>query len=227
MSLTNDLSRRTAALIAGIGFLVSFAGAIYSAGFANSLIVPGDATLTAQNLNSALGQFRAGIVSWLFVIIGDLVRAWAVYVFFKEVNKSVALLSAWFMLLHDAVFGNALVNLIMIANIGSNPAVLGFEQSYSLIFMLFEGFNAGFNLGLFFFSFHLGLIGYLVLKTDFIPKIYSYLLFVAFIGYFLNSTGSLFPAYPELMEVIFIAPCLIGEMAIMMWLMIKGGKEGN
>jgi hypothetical protein len=149
-------------------------------------------------------------------------------VFFRDVNRSIALLSAWLMLIHDAIFGSALMNLILISVISSGNSILtgfGVPESQGLLLLLFDGFNAGFELGLFFFSFHLALLGYLVLKSGFIPKIFSILLFIAAIGYLMDSVGKLFPAYPEILWTIFMGPCLIGEMAIMIWLFLKGGKN--
>ncbi len=225
----NDISLRNAAIIAGFGFLISLVGAIFSGTLPKNLIVPEDATATINNLVASAGLYRAGIISWLLVILGDIVRAWALYVFLKQVNRSLALLSAWFMLIHDAILGVSLVNLVQVplralgagAGTSMNP-----EQIHTQILQLIEGFDLGFLIGLFFFSFHLALLGLLVYRSGFIPRIFSILLFIAAAGYFANSVGVLLdPDLPQIIWNILAGPCLIGEMALILWLLFKGGRQ--
>lgn len=208
-----DISLRKAAIIAGIGYLMSFVGAIIAGPF-------------IDNLNILAGTF-----SFLIAILGDMVRAWALYVFFKQVNKSLALLSAWFMLVHDAIFGAALINLVFGSVLLSGAdflTVFGVDQLDALRLLFVDGFNFGFQIGLFFFSFHLGILGYLVYKSGAIPKILGVLLFAASLGYLINSAGKiLLPNYPELIEMILMAPNFIGELAIIVWLVVRGGKHPN
>jgi hypothetical protein len=60
------------------------------------------------------GYARGVDASWLLVILGDIIRAWALYVFLKQVNRRLALLAAWFMLIHDAILGVSLVYLVQV-----------------------------------------------------------------------------------------------------------------
>ena len=214
-TLNFEISIRKAISYAGIGFLMSFVGAIYAAYATNS-----------ENIIANEGLFRSGIFGYLVAIFGDIIRAWALYIIFKNVNKSMALLSAWFMLIHDAIFGAALVNLIFsVAITTENNLQAIFETSQvDLLNSLFkEGFNYGFQIGLLIFSLHLATIGYLVQKSGKIPFIFSILLYIAAFGYFINSSiVIILPEYPEIIWTIFMAPCLIGELAIILWLVIKG-----
>ena len=214
-----DISLRQAAIVAGIGYLLSFVGAISASLFVNI----GDAATTA-----ATDTIMFGVLGFLIAILGDMVRAWALYVFFKPVNKSLALLSAWFMLIHDAIFGAALLNLVYGSILLSGADYLtgfGPDQLQALGSLFLDGFNYGFELGLFFFSFHLGILGYLVYKSGTIPRIISILLLAASLGYLIDSIGNLFlPNYPEIIGQILIAPNFIGELAIIVWLVWKGGR---
>ena len=218
ISRANGLSLRTAAVIAGIGFLMSFVGAI----FASLNIDIGNAATTANTI-------RAGVFGFLIAILGDIVRAWALYVFFKHVNKSLALLSAWFMLVHDAIFGAALLNLFLSSVLVSGTgylAILEPNQLHAFALLFSNVYTYGFEIGLFFFSFHLSILGYLVYKSGFVPKIFSILLIIASAGYLINSVGTILsPNFPEIIWTIFMGPCLIGEMAIVLWLVFKGHKQ--
>lgn len=225
----HDTSLRNAAIIAGFGFLLSLAGAIFSSTLPQNLIVPDDAALTASNLLDSAGLYRAGILSWLLVILGDLVRAWALFVILKQVNRSLALLSAWFMLIHDAILGVSLISLTQVPMLaGGTDFLMAFspDQLHTQILLNINRFDLGFLIGLFFFSFHLALVGLLVLRSGFIPKIFSALLFIAAGGYFLNSAGKLLnPDLPQIIWNILAGPNLIGELAIVAWLFIKGVRN--
>lgn len=89
-----------------------------------------------------------------------------------------------------------------------------------------EAFDYGFLLGLFFFSFHLALLGLLAYRSGFIPRVFSILLFIAAAGYFINSVGVLLdPELPPIIWNILAGLCLIGELALMVWLVFRGGKQ--
>lgn len=224
-----DISLRKAAIVAGVGFLISFIGSIISSILVDNSIVLGDAATTANNIMASEVLFRVGIVSWLIVIMGDMVRAWALYVTFKQVNKSLALLAAWFMLVHDAIFGIALLNLVFgsVLLSGANYlTVFGTDQLHALTLLFLNGYFYGLDIGLFFFSFHLGILGNLVLKSGYIPRILSVFLIVSSFAYLINVVGKiLLPNYPEIIGLVLIVPMMIGELSLMVWLAFKGGKS--
>jgi len=222
-----DISQRQAAIIAGFGLLISIIGVIFASIFVDNLIVPGDAAETANNIMANEGLFRTGIVSWLFVLIGDVVRAWALYVFFKQVNKSLSLLAGWFMLIHAAIFGITQLNLVFASELlGGAGYFTVFEpnQLHALVLLFINGYNYGFQIGLFFFSFHLFVLGYLVFKSGYIPRILGVLLIVAFFGYLIDSAGQILPNYPEIISQVVTVPNTIAELALIVWLVFKGGK---
>lgn len=224
-----DTSPRQAAIIAGIGYLISFVGVIFADIMGGNLVVAGDAAITAQNIMANDGPFRASIVGWFIAILGDMLRAWALYVFFRQVNKSLALLSAWFMLVHDAIFGSALLNLVFASELLSGAGLsIVFEpnQMHSLMTLFINGYNYGFQIGIFFFSFHLGIIGYLVLKSGYVPKILGVLLIVAFFGYLITSLDIiLLLNYPKIINQVLMVPNFISELSLIVWLVLKGGKS--
>ena len=226
---TADTSQRTGAIVAGIGLVITLIGVVFVELTTNSLIVPGDAETTARNIMASEALFRAGILGWVLVILGDMVRAWGLYVFFKRVNKSLALLSAWFMLVHDAIFAASLVNLFFGSVLLSGADLLTVfepDQLQNLGMLLLNGFEYGFHMGLFFFSFHLGIVGYLAYKSGYVPKILGVLLIASFLSYLIDSIAFLFlPIYPEILNQFLMVPEVIGELAIVVWLVFKGGKD--
>ena len=224
-----DISLRKAARVAGFGLLIMLIPAIFANFFVfPSLIVPGDAATTANNIMANEGLFRAGIGSWLIVITLDVVIAWALYVLLKQANKSLSLLAAWFRLMHAAIFGITLLNLVFVSVLLSGAdylTVFETSQLHALVSLFLNGYNYGFNIGLFFFSFHLGILGYLVYKSGYIPRILGVLLIVASLGYLIESAGTiLWPNYPDVLTTVLTVPGFIGEVALAFWLLFKGGK---
>ena len=224
-----DISLRKAAIVAGFALLIMLIPAIFANFFVfPSLIVPGDAATTANNIMANEGLFRAGIGSWLIVITLDVVIAWALYVLLKQANKSLSLLAAWFRLMHAAIFGITLLNLVFVSQLLSGAdylTVFETSQLHALVLLFFNGYNYGFNIGIFFFSFHLGILGYLVYKSGYIPRILGVLLIVSSFGYLIINAGEiLLPNYPEIITQVIGVPAFIGEFLLMLWLLWRGAK---
>jgi hypothetical protein len=99
------------------------------------------------------------------------------------------------------------------------------EQLQALGMLVLNGFDYGFHMGLFFFSFHLGIVGYLAYKSGYVPKILGVLMMAAFLSYLIDSVAFLFsPIYPEILNQVLMLPEIIGELAIAVWLAFRGGK---
>ena len=72
------------------------------------------------------------------------------------------------------------------------------------------------------FGFHLLLLGYLVYKSGFWPRILGILLMIGSLGYLAQSYGHLLaPQYDELLATIVLAAIPL-ELAFTLWLLIKG-----
>jgi len=112
----------------------------------------------------------------------------------------------------------------------NNPNYLkGFtkEQIQSQVLFYIVQYDNGMRLihvfsGLWLFPF-----GYLVYKSDFLPKFFGILLMLGCIGYLINFFGRLLiHDYSELGVSSYISlPASIGEIGICLWLLIIGTKE--
>ena len=220
-----DISLRKAAIVAGFGLLIMS----ILAAFANfyvlpSLIVPGDAATTANNIMANELLFRIGICSFIIVIVLDVVVAWALYVLLKPVNKSLSLLAAWFRLVYATIFGIALANLFNVLRLLSDAdylTVFEIDQLYAQVMLSLNAFSDGWQIGYVFFGLHLCVLGYLVFKSGYIPKILGVLLIIAGLGYLIDSYAIfLLPNYEATIGYV----TFIGEVLFMLWLLIKGAK---
>ena len=169
------------------------------AGFAtlfvlDGLFVPGDAAATTSNIKASEMLFRAGFLGWLIILICDVLAAWGLYVFFKRVNKSLSLLTAWFRLVYTAILGVALLNFVIVLLLLSGADYLtAFEtdQLHAQVLLSLNAFYGLWDIGLVVFGFHLLGLSYLVFKSGYIPKILGILLIFAFVGYLITSGGNL------------------------------------
>jgi hypothetical protein len=188
------------------------------------LIVPGDATTTANNIMASEILFRTGICSFLIVIVCDVVVAWALYVYLKPVNKSLSLLAAWFRLVYSTIFGIALVNyfsIFQLLNGADYLIVIEPTHLYAQVMLSINAFSDGWAIGFVFFGLHLALLGYLAFKSDYIPRIYGVLLMVAGLSYLIDYFGNfLFPNLDAAISMVLGW----GELLFMFWLLFKGGK---
>ena len=76
-------------------------------------------------------------------------------------------------------------------------------------------------MGLLVFGIHLGLRGYLVYRSGYIPRILGILLTIAGLGYFINA---LCPYLLPDAQFGFIMIAFSGELIFMLWLLAKGWK---
>jgi len=224
-----DVSMRKAAIIAGVAILIMAMAAVFATDFVHErLIVPEDAAATTNNIKGSEMLFRAGVLSWLIILICDVLAAWGLYVFLKPVNKSLSLLMAWFRLVYVAILGAALLNLVIVLLLvrGDYLAALGIDQLQAQVMLFLNAFNNIWSIGLVVFGFHILVLGYLVFKSGYIPKYLGVLLIIAFFGYLITNIANLllpdYENYRAIIEWIFLVPMVVGELGLALWLLIKG-----
>ena len=219
----NDVSTRTAALIAGLGLLLM----AILAPFANfyvlgNLVVANDAKATTENIMASSGLFRLGIVGFLTVAVLDVLVAWALHILLEPVSRNLSLLAAWFRLLYAAVFALALSPLLGILQLlSAGESLKGLEagQLHAQVMLSVGAFRYGWDLSLVLFGFHLLVLGYVVFRSGFMPKWLGVLLGIAALGYLADSFGKfLVPNY----NITVAAFTFVGEVVLIFWLLWKG-----
>lgn len=91
---------RKAALVAGLGvLLMALTVPIVEFYIFPKLIDFRNAAHTTRNIADYTMLFSAAIFIHFITVICDVVVAWALYLFFKPVNKNLSLLTAWYILL--------------------------------------------------------------------------------------------------------------------------------
>lgn len=220
-----DSSLRKAALIAGAGLLFMTLFAVGAIIFVfERLIIPGDVGATVDNILAGEMRFRIGTACLFLVAVLDVVVAWALYILLEPANRNLSLLAAWFRLLYSAILGVALFNYANVLQILSGAHYMkGVEtgQLHADVMLSLKGFDDGWAFGLGFFGIHLVILGYLVFKSGYVPRMLGVLLAIAGAAYVTDSLAKLLLPSHAIELAIFMG---WGELLFMLWLLYKGLK---
>lgn len=223
---TPKTSPRAYARIAGILYLIIIiAGALGQIFIRGKLIVAGDAVATAGNLMASQSLWRVGIAGDLLMHVFDIPLMLALYLLLKPVNKHLAASAILFNLIQTAVLVvnklNLLAPLFLLGNAEYLKA-LEPQQLQALAYLPLRLHDYGFGIGLIFFGCVCLVQGYLIFKSGFLPKTIGVLMAIAGLSYLTNSiTLILAPAYTEGVVPV-LALALLGELALSLWLIVKG-----
>jgi len=215
------MHKRQIAIITGFSLILMAIIAGYSIGYAYPEFYQLDQINSLkENIldNQALyGMMLIGICA---ILVLDFVVSYTLYVYFKEDNQRISLLSGILRIAYTILFGIATIYLAKNLTIS--------ELSNELINKNFQLFQAVWNSALIIFGFHILLIGALMKLHRKIPKALWYLAIIAGISYVLVHVLKLTSPSSEFvstMEMILALPMAIGELALAIWLLVKGGKE--
>jgi Domain of unknown function (DUF4386) len=228
-----DMSQRQAARIAGFAYLIIIVLAFCANFFVKDrLVAAGDAAATVSNIAGSEGLFRGGVTALVAVFVADAVVAWALYVFFRRVSRDLSLLTAWFRLLYTAISAIALLNLlvaVLLVGGADYATALGVGQRDAQVLLFLDAYDYGWAIGLVCFGIHLVLLGFLALRSEYVPRILGVLLAVAGLGYLVGSLARFaLPNYEDfrnLFMALIALPAIAGEFSFTGWLLVRGGKE--
>jgi hypothetical protein len=217
-----------AARIAGAVYLsMVFTGPFSLIYVPSKLIVHGNATATAASVLTHDTLFRFGIVAGLFGQVLFICLSVALYRLLSDVNKTWARLMVGFVLVAAAVgFINELNNLgaLILFRGGEFLTVLDKAQLDALGMLFIRLHGQGNMIAEIFWGLWLFPFGLLVFRSGFLPRFIGVWLMINCFGYLvLSMTALFFPAYTDTV-FLFLQPVLFGELAIMLWLLIKGAK---
>jgi hypothetical protein len=215
------ISLRQAAVIAGLGYLINpVSYAEY--GLYPKLVIDGNVGQTAQNITAHGGLFVALICCYLINFIGDVVISWALYVLLAPVNRALSLLTALFRLVYTAVALCAVMNLVNVYRMLHTPEYLtlfGVNPLHAQVQLLLNSFQWDWSMSLVIFGIHLVLLGVLIFRSSYIPRLIGILLVINGLGWMIDRLRLyLFPDAP--LGFLFIT--FFGEMVFMFWLLIRG-----
>jgi len=191
------------------------------------LIVRGDATATASNILAHETLFRLSILGDLVGQVIFICLAIALYRLLSNVNRTQALLMVGFVLVSAAVgFLNTLNNIgaLLLFRGDDFLAVLDKTQRDALGMLFVRLHSHGMFIDEIFWGLWLLPFGLLVFRSGFLPRFLGVWLMINCFGYLALSVIALFFHSYYSSAFGFLQPVLFGELAIMLWLLIKGAK---
>jgi len=217
-----------AARIAGAVYLSLVLTAPFSLLYVPSkLIVRGNATATANNILTHEMLFRLCIVADLFSSVIFVLLGLALYRLLNGVNRMWALTMLALVLVSAAVGFLNVLNYIAALNLFQGADFLvPFEkpQRDALAYLFIRLHSQGQFMNEIFWGLWLLPFGMLVYCSGFLPRFFGVWLMLACFGWLvLSLIALLFPPYYET-AFRFAQPVMFAELAIMLWLLIKGAK---
>jgi hypothetical protein len=211
------------ARLAGFFYLITIVARIIGDGFIRDRLVrSNDAVATAANILSHQTLFRLGFVADLAAFASFLVLTVVFYDLFKPVSRSLSLGGAVFSVAACTVQAvSSVFHLAALTLLGGSGALNGFttEQVQSLALMSLRVRAITYhNVGLVFFGLYLALIGYLILRSRFLPRVLGLLMLLAGLAYL----TFLFPPLVRQLLPYILVPAAAGQISMTLWLLVRG-----
>ena len=222
-------STKKAARIAGLLHLVTCIPAPFSLIYIpNTLIVPGNATATANKILANESMFRLGMAGEVITSIAFIFAVRALYLLLQGVNKRHASLMVTLYVVSVPISClnvlNEIAALILLRG-ADFLSVFTRPQLDALAFVFLRLHSYGFVVAAIFWGLWLFPFGVLVYRSGFLPRILGVWLMINCFAYVIPSfTALLLPQYRDVVTRIAL-PFLLGEAAIVLWLLIKGAKD--
>jgi len=224
------MSVQNKAKLAGLLYILIAVVGFFSIMYVPStLFVEGNTFMTVQNITSNDVLFKLAIVGDSFVFIFEVILLVLLYRLFKPVSNTLSGIAAFSRLGMAVVMAINLFNYLFVLKL-LNGSVTAFSttQINEFIGLFLEGHVYGVYIWQVFFALHLVILGHLVMKSDYAPKLLGLFMMIGSFGYLLDSYVRIL--IPESAPAMMVVNILLGivslaEIAFAIWLLAKGLKD--
>jgi len=217
------------ARVAGIMYLLVMMHGMFSLLYVSPrLIVPEDATVTARNILASEFLFRIGSASELLHMIWYFLLTLALYMLLKPVSKNLAsvLVLLAVVAVPIAMF-SSLNNFAALSLLSGADFLTVFTADQLQTQALFHlNLNEqGYFIAQIFMGFWMLILGYLVYKSNYLPRFLGILFAIGGFGLLIESFQYfLFPGY-QVISYPGLVVSIIAEIAFCVWLLAKGVRD--
>jgi len=190
------------------------------------LVVSGNAAATATNILAHGSLFRLSILAALIGVACHIAWTFLFYELFKPVHRSLSLLAAFLGFAAIAIQASSSlfqVAPLIVMEAGKSVSAFNVDQLQSLTFIFLRFSARAFNTYLAFFGVWCVLIGYLIFKSTFMPRILGVLETLAGLCWL----TFLWPPLAHYLSPYNQALAAPGELSLMLWLLVKGVNPGG
>lgn len=224
-----ESSPQLQARIGGFLYLIIMFAGFFAEGYVRgSLIASGDPATTAHNILASEQLYRLGGAVEFVTLFCDVVVALVLYNLLKPVNRSLALLAAFFRLVFTSIYAVlSLTHFAPLILLGGASYLNAFStnQLQALAYFSLSLHSIGYNISLVFFGIHCVLVGGLIAASSFLPRTIGALLAIAGACYLVNSlTNFISPALAPMLFPYIMLPGLAAEGSLALWLFVIGVK---
>jgi hypothetical protein len=226
MSLTEH--PRLLARGAGVFYLIIIASAIFAYMYVRGqVIIPGDMARTATNILAHEQLYRLGFSFAVVTVICNPPMGFLLHELLKVVNPRLAVLALVFIAVSTTIEAVNLLNYIsplLTFTLPEFRAAFGPDELQALARGSSRLFGYGFGLLQTFFGVFCALIGFLILRSKFLPAILGILMIAAGVCYWIDSFV-FFLALPGIPNILLVGG--IAEVSLALWLLVAGVNEAK
>ncbi len=218
------------ARLAGVLYLIVVFGGIFAEmGVRSSIIVPGNAAATVQNVMENKALFRIGFVSDLVAHTFYFLLAFALYWLLKATTPKAALLFLFIVAIGTAILCFNMLNQFMALLLLTDADYMqafGSDQLSAQAMLFTDLHKYGYLIAQIFYGGWLLPLGYAVYKSGYFPRMLGVLLMAGAVTYLMDFLGIfLVPGYGTSSNMLVLIPAVIAEMSFCGWLVIKGAHS--
>ena len=218
-------SPRTTARLAGLLWLIVIAVSIVAVVINPALNLQGSPADTAATLLAAETPFRLAFAALFVGSVCYLGVTALLYELLRPVSKRVALFGAFAGLIGLAVGAATSVNELVALELLEKAARSAPARVNELQAIAQSSLYAGpeFSISMVYFGLHVASIGFLILRSNFLPRIIGGVLIAGGSSYVVASfTTFVAPGVGALLSPLVIPIAILGEGSLTLWLLIKG-----
>lgn len=228
--MSDSITRpRQTARVAGLLYLITIVCGVAGLLIGQGLHVKGDAAATAAAILANEPAYRLAFVATLVAGLAYVGVTALLYELLKPAGRAMALAAALFSVCGCAVgAATSAQDLAPLMLLRPQPWTTAFQsdQLQSLSMLSGKLAGQGYNLGLVFFGVYCLLLGALVWKSRFLPRLIGLLLALAGAAYLLDMGMRLLaPDMAGVLQPWTMLPTLAGEASLTLWLLIVGVNE--
>lgn len=225
MERTSEASPRVLARFTAVFFLLTLLGGLFAQGFvSNRLVVHGDAVATATNILANKSLYQWGFTVYIIEMACNIASMVLFYALLKPAGPTVSLvavalgLAACIIKAFSRVFYIAPLFVLGGAHYLS---VFTADQLQALALLLLSVNGQGAGMALAFFGLNSILIGYLIIKSTFLPRVLGVLFAISGLGWMVFLSPTLGNGLFNYIAIF----ALLAAAATLFWLFVFGVDE--